>query len=129
MRIVLNKYNINLYSTGTKNKAFFVERFNYTLGNKFKPILYDSFDWLTLLPKIVKSYNNSYHITIKMKLGEYNRNYFTLDDIANIERLLNIQIKIVAAECFNSIIYSGLEKDIKVYLYKNGNHFDTVLLL
>jgi hypothetical protein len=38
MRIVLNKYNINLYSTGTKNKAFFVERFNYTLGNKFKPI-------------------------------------------------------------------------------------------
>jgi hypothetical protein len=38
------------------------------------------------------------------QLGEYNRNYFTLDDIANIERLLNIQIKIVAAECFNSII-------------------------
>jgi hypothetical protein len=60
------------------------------------------------------------------QLGEYNRNYFTLDDIANIERLLNIQIKIVAAECFNSIIYSGLEKDVKVYLYKNGNHFDTI---
>jgi hypothetical protein len=39
------------------------------------------------------------------QLGEYNRNYFTLDDIANIERLLNIQIKIVAAECFNSIFY------------------------
>jgi hypothetical protein len=38
------------------------------------------------------------------QLGEYNRNYFTLDDIANIGRLLNIQIKIVAAECFNSII-------------------------
>lgn len=57
------------------------------------------------------------------QLGEYNRNYFTLDDIANIERLLNIQIKIVAAECFNSIIYSGL---VKVYLYKNGNHFDTI---
>jgi hypothetical protein len=33
MRIVLNKHNINLYSTGTKNKAFFVERFNRTLGN------------------------------------------------------------------------------------------------
>ncbi|EFA13170.1 hypothetical protein TcasGA2_TC001811 [Tribolium castaneum] len=60
------------------------------------------------------------------QLGEYNRNYFTLDDIANIERLLNIQIKIVAAECFNSIIYSGPEKDVKVYLYKNGNHFDTI---
>jgi hypothetical protein len=60
------------------------------------------------------------------QLGEYDRNYFTLDDIANIERLLNIQIKIVAAECFNSIIYSELEKDVKVYLYKNGNHFDTI---
>jgi hypothetical protein len=60
------------------------------------------------------------------QLGEYNRNYFTLDDIANIERLLNIQIKIVAAECLNSIIYSGLEKDVKVYLYKNGNYFNTI---
>nr|XP_015837071.1 PREDICTED: uncharacterized protein LOC107398217 [Tribolium castaneum] len=60
------------------------------------------------------------------QLGEYNRNYFTLDDIANIERLLNIQIKIVAAECFNQVIYSGEEKDVKVYLYKNGNHFDTI---
>jgi hypothetical protein len=73
MRIVLNKYNINLYSTGTKNKAFFVERFNYTLGNKFKPILYDSFDWLSLLPKIIKSYNNSYHTTIKMKPKDVNK--------------------------------------------------------
>jgi transposase-like protein len=26
----------------------------------------------------------------------------------------------------NSVIYSGLEKDVKVYLYKNGNHFDTI---
>jgi hypothetical protein len=73
MRIVLNKYNINLYSTGTKNKAFFVERFNYTLGNKFKSILYDSFDWLSLLPKIKKSYNNSYHTTIKMKPKDVNK--------------------------------------------------------
>jgi hypothetical protein len=60
------------------------------------------------------------------QLGEYNKNYFTLDDIANIEKVLNIQIKVVAAECFNSIIYSGAEKDVKVYLYKNGNHFDTI---
>jgi hypothetical protein len=60
------------------------------------------------------------------QLGEYNRNYFTLDDIANIEKILNIQIKVVAAECFNQVIYSGEEKDVKVYLYKNGNHFDTI---
>jgi hypothetical protein len=60
------------------------------------------------------------------QLGEYNKNYFTLDDIANIEKVLNIQIKVIAAECFNSIIYSGAEKDVKVYLYKNGNHFNTI---
>jgi hypothetical protein len=48
-------------------------RFNYTLGNKFKPILYDSFDWLSLLPKIIKSYNNSYHTTIKMKPKDVNK--------------------------------------------------------
>jgi hypothetical protein len=60
------------------------------------------------------------------QLEEYNKNYFTLDDIKNLEKVLNIQIKVVAAECFNSIIYSGNEKDVKVYLYKNGNHFDTI---
>jgi hypothetical protein len=60
------------------------------------------------------------------QLEEYNKNYFTLYDIANIEKVLNIQVKVVAAECFNSIIYSGAEKDVKVYLYKNGNHFDTI---
>jgi hypothetical protein len=26
----------------------------------------------------------------------------------------------------NFIIYSGPERDVKVYLYKNGNHFDTI---
>jgi hypothetical protein len=60
------------------------------------------------------------------QLGEYNKNYFTLDDIKNLEKVLNIQIKVVAAECFNSIIYSGADKNVKVYLYKNGNHFDTI---
>jgi hypothetical protein len=41
------------------------------------------------------------------QLEEYNKNYFTLDDIANIEKVLNIQVKVVAAECFNSIIQGG----------------------
>ncbi|EFA13061.1 hypothetical protein TcasGA2_TC012937 [Tribolium castaneum] len=60
------------------------------------------------------------------QLKEYNEEYFTLRDIANIEKVLNIQIKVIAAECFNQVIYSGEEKDVKVYLYKNGNHFDTI---
>ncbi|RYA67885.1 hypothetical protein DD592_27190, partial [Enterobacter cloacae complex sp. 2DZ2F20B] len=44
-----------------------------TLGNKFKPILYDSFDWISPLPKIIKSYNNSYNTTIKMKPKDVNK--------------------------------------------------------
>ncbi|RZB40079.1 Rho N domain containing protein, partial [Asbolus verrucosus] len=50
------------------------------------------------------------------------------NDIANIEKVLNIQIKVVAAECFNSIIYSGPEKDTlqKEYIVKNA--IDTVLI-
>lgn len=60
------------------------------------------------------------------QLGNYNEEGFTLDDIKNLEKLINIQIIVICAENFNSVIYKGPEKDIKVYLYKNGNHFDTI---
>ena len=73
MKAVLDKHNINLYSTGTQNKAFFVERFNRTLGNKFKKILYNSLDWISSLSKVIKSYNNSYHTTIKIKPKDVNK--------------------------------------------------------
>jgi hypothetical protein len=59
-------------------------------------------------------------------LGEYNEDGFTLQDIKNVEQLLDIQIKIICAENFNSVIYQGEEKSRKVNLYKNGNHFDTI---
>ena len=42
----------------------------------------------------------------------------TLDDMKKIETKLDIQIYIVCAENFNSIIYSGSEKEIKIYLHK-----------
>lgn len=60
------------------------------------------------------------------QLGYYNQEGFTLDDIKNLEKLIYIQINIVCAENLNSIIYKGPEKDIKVYLYKNGNHYDVI---
>jgi hypothetical protein len=50
----------------------------------------------------------------------------TLENIKMIEEKLSIQINIVCAENFNSIIYSGPENDIKIYLYKNYNHFDVI---
>ena len=50
----------------------------------------------------------------------------TLEDIKKIEVKLDIQINIICAENFNSIIHSGTDKDKKIYLYKNKNHFDVI---
>ena len=47
-------------------------------------------------------------------LGEYNKEGFTLEDIKRCELILNIQVKIVCAENFNQIIYSGTEKEIQI---------------
>lgn len=50
----------------------------------------------------------------------------TLEDIKKVEKKLDIQINIICAESFNSIIYNGSDKPIKIYLYKNKNHFDVI---
>jgi transposase-like protein len=63
---------------------------------------------------------------LRKRLGDYNEEGFTLEDIKNVEELLNIQVKVVCAERFNSMIYSGEEKETKIYLYKNSNHFDVI---
>jgi TusA-related sulfurtransferase len=60
------------------------------------------------------------------KLGRYNEDGFTLEDIKHVEELLDIQIKVVCAEKFNSIIYSGEERETNIYLYKQRNHFDII---
>jgi hypothetical protein len=73
VRDVLDKYKIDMYSTGTENKASIVERFNRTLGNKLKPMLYRNFNWIDILPKVINNYNNTYHRTIKMKPNEVNK--------------------------------------------------------
>lgn len=55
---------------------------------------------------------------------------FTLTNIKNVEKLLDIQIKIICSENFNRVIYNGnKERDVKIYLYKNGNHFNTITLI
>jgi hypothetical protein len=62
------------------------------------------------------------------RLGEYNEEGFTLKDIKHAEEILDIQIKVVCAENFNTIIYSGeeIETKILVYQYKHGNHIDVI---
>jgi len=69
LKQILNKYNITMYSTGTDKKASIIERFNRTFGNEIKKVFYRNKDkvWISELPKIIKTYNNTYHRTIKMK--------------------------------------------------------------
>ena len=51
---------------------------------------------------------------------------FTLKDILDLENFLNIQINVKCAENFNTKYYKGDEEAIKIYLYKNKNHFDVI---
>ncbi|CAH1103834.1 unnamed protein product [Psylliodes chrysocephalus] len=59
-------------------------------------------------------------------LGGSYENGFSLEDFKKAEKLLDVQIKIICAENFNSIIYEGDDQDNKLYLYKNKNHFDVI---
>jgi len=66
---LMTKYKINHYYTYSDLKASIVERLNRTLKNKMwrEFTARGRYEWLTLLPQIVKSYNNTTHKTIGMK--------------------------------------------------------------
>ncbi|KAE9522228.1 hypothetical protein AGLY_017373 [Aphis glycines] len=59
-------------------------------------------------------------------LTEYNEKGFTFDDIKNVEHVLDIQVNVICAEHLNTLIYKGEDKKTKIYLYKNGYHFDVI---
>jgi hypothetical protein len=52
----------------------------------------------------------------------------TLSNVRQIEKTLGIEVNIVCAENFNAIIYplNASDTELRVYLYKNGNHYDTI---
>jgi hypothetical protein len=50
------------------------------------------------------------------RLGDYNEEGFTLEDIKNVEELLNNRIKVVSVENFNTIINSGKNKQKFIYI-------------
>jgi len=68
------KYKVNHYSVFSEKKASIVERVNRTLKNwMWKEFnIQGNYKWLTLLPQIVYSYNNTKHRTIKMKPVDVN---------------------------------------------------------
>ena len=64
----LNKNNIKLYSRNTSYGAVFAERFNRTIRDLLKKIVFEHGDanWIDVLPTITKQYNNRIHSSTKL---------------------------------------------------------------
>ena len=64
----LNKNNIKFYSRNTSLGAVFAERFNRTIRDLLKKIVFERGDakWVDVLPTITKQYNNRIHSSTKL---------------------------------------------------------------
>ena len=64
----LNKNNIKLYSKNSLYGAVFAERFNRTIRDLLKKIVFEKGDanWIDVLPTITKQYNNRIHTSTKL---------------------------------------------------------------
>ena len=64
----LNKNDIKLYSRNTSLGAVFAERFNPTIRDILKKIVFEQGDakWIDILPTITKQYNNRKHSSTKL---------------------------------------------------------------
>ena len=64
----LNKNNIELFSRNTSYGAVFAERFNRTLRDLLKKIVFERGDanWIDILTTISKQYNNRTHSSTKL---------------------------------------------------------------
>ena len=64
----LNKNNINLYSRNSSYGAVFAERFNRTIRDLLKKVVFEHGDakWIDILPTITKQYNNRIHSSTKL---------------------------------------------------------------
>ena len=65
----LRENNIDFFTVNSGLKASVVERFNRTFKNKMYKYFTakNTLTYIDVLPKLVKSYNNTYHRSIKMK--------------------------------------------------------------
>ena len=64
----LNKNNIKLYSRNSSFGSVFAERFNRTIRDLLKKIVFEHGDakWIDILPTITKQYNNRIHSLTKL---------------------------------------------------------------
>ena len=101
-------HNIKIYYTHSNLKAVIIERFNRSLRELMmkKFIKSNNTVWYNILPELIKTYNNRYHHTIKMKPinvnksnEKYIKNNFYTYDVTNkkpkykINDLVRISLK------------------------------------
>ena len=68
MNNLLKQNNITIYSTENEEKSSVVERWNRTMKNKMwkQFTAKNTTQYLDMLPKLVKEYNNTKHSSIKL---------------------------------------------------------------
>ena len=64
----LNKNNIKLYSRNSSYGGVFAERFNRTIRDLLKKIVFERCDanWIDIIPTITKQFNNRIHSSTKL---------------------------------------------------------------
>jgi hypothetical protein len=72
VKTILEKRNINYYSTFSDKKACIVERFNRTLKSRMWKYFTanETRKWIDVVGKLAEDYNNTFHSTIKMTPAE-----------------------------------------------------------
>ena len=72
---LFENHNIKIYYTFSNLKAVIIERFNRFLLELMMKSFVKSNNtvWYNILPKLIKTYNNRYHHTIKMKPIDVNK--------------------------------------------------------
>jgi hypothetical protein len=91
VKALTKKYKINHYHTFTELKASIIERLNRTLKSKMYKLFTarGSYEWVSILPQIVKTYNATKHRTIGMKPKDVRRKHvkMILDRIFKVKPL------------------------------------------
>lgn len=88
---IMDKYNINHYTTYSNLKSSIVERFNRTIKNKmWKEFSFNgNYRWVDMLQQLVNSYNNTVHRTTGYKPVKVNQR-----NANEIQKLVYSHIKV-----------------------------------
>ena len=84
--------NVTIYHTNSHLKAVNIERFNRSLRELLMKqfVKNNNTVWYNILPKLIKTYNNRYHSTIKIKPIEVNKS-----NEKYIKKFLILMIKLI----------------------------------